>query len=175
MLSRSATLNNRQRKRRRPPTNARISARLATIEPASRSRINYARLDARLKRMVEKPTMVGMAVGIVENGRITFLNGYGETLEGSGEKVTPETVFRWASVSKGVASTMVAKLAEDGRLRFDQPVAAVAPSLHLPGRNELKATVGDVLSHGLAFIATPSITSWRRARTSPSCAERLRP
>ncbi|HEU4499818.1 MAG TPA: serine hydrolase domain-containing protein [Sphingomicrobium sp.] len=129
----------------------RIIAQLATVEPASRSRIDYARLDARLKRMVEKPTMVGMAVGIVENGRITFLSGYGETIEGSGEKVTPETVFRWASVSKGVASTMVAKLAEEGRLRFDQPVAAVAPSLHLPGRNELRATVGDVLSHRLGL------------------------
>ena len=101
--------------------------------------------------MVEKPTMVGMAVGIVENGRITFLNGYGETLEGSGEKVTPETVFRWASVSKGVASTMVAKLAEEGRLSFNEPVAEAAPSLHLPGRNELKATVGDVLSHRLGL------------------------
>ncbi|MFL6748371.1 MAG: serine hydrolase domain-containing protein, partial [Sphingomicrobium sp.] len=131
--------------------NARISAKLATVEPASRSRIDYARLDARLNRMVEKPTMVGMAVGIVENGRITFLNGYGETIEGSGEKVTPDTVFRWASVSKGVAATMVGKLAEEGRLRFDQPIATVAPSLHLPGRNEFKATVGDLLSHRLGL------------------------
>lgn len=131
--------------------NARASARLAMVEPASRSRIDYARLDRRLRQMADRPTMVGMAVGIVENGRITFLNGYGETIEGSGEKVTPETVFRWASVSKGVASTMVAKLAEDGRLSFDQPVAAVAPSLRLPGHNELKATVGDVLSHRLGL------------------------
>ena len=61
--------------------------------------------------------MVGLAVGIVESGRITFLSGYGETLAGSGEKVTPETVFRWASVSKGVAGTMVAKLAEQGQAR----------------------------------------------------------
>ena len=95
--------------------------------------------------------MVGMAVGIVENGRITFLSGYGETLEGSAEKVTPDTVFRWASVSKGVAATMVAKLEEQGRLSFDQPVASAAPSLHLPGRNELTATVGDVLSHRLGL------------------------
>ena len=130
---------------------AQTSARLALVEPASRSRIDYDKLDARLQRMVEKPTMVGMAVGIVENGRITFLNGYGETMEGSGEKVTPETVFRWASVSKGVAATMVAKLAEEGKLSFDQPVASVAPSLHLPGRNELVATVGDVLSHRLGL------------------------
>ena len=130
---------------------AQTSARLSLVEPASRSRIDYAKLDARLQRMIEKPTMVGMAVGIVENGRITFLNGYGETIEGSGEKVTPETVFRWASVSKGVAATMVAKLAEEGKLSFDQPVASVAPSLHLPGRNEMVATVGDVLSHRLGL------------------------
>ena len=130
---------------------ARISAHLAKVEPASRSRINYELLDARLRQMAERPNMVGLAVGIVENGRITFLNGYGETLEGSGEKVTPETVFRWASVSKGVASTMVAKLEEQGKLSFQQPVASVAPSLRLPGRNELTATVGDVLSHRLGL------------------------
>ena len=130
---------------------AQASKLLSRVEPASRRRIDYDRLDARLQRMAEKPTMVGMAVGIVENGRITFLSGYGETLEGSGEKVTPETVFRWASVSKGVASTMVAKLAEDGKLSIDQPVASVAPSLKLPGGNELRATVGDVLSHRLGL------------------------
>ena len=132
-------------------SNARISAHLATVEPASRSRVDYARLDARLRQMSERPNMVGMAVGIVENGRITFLNGYGETIEGSGEKVTPDTVFRWASVSKGVASTMVAMLEEQGKLSFEQPVASVAPSLRLPGRNELTATVGDVLSHRLGL------------------------
>ena len=126
-------------------------ARLATVSETARTNVNYAAIDARLKRLITKPAMVGMAVGIVENGRITFLNGYGETLEGSGEKVSPETVFRWASVSKGVAATMVAKLAEEGKLSFDQPVATVAPSLHLPGRNEMVATVGDVLSHRLGL------------------------
>ena len=130
---------------------AQSSAHLATVEPASRSRIDYARLDSRLRQMAARPNMVGMAVGIVENGRITFLNGYGETIEGSGEPVTPDTVFRWASVSKGVAATMVAKLEEQGKLSFHQPVASVAPSLHLPGRNELTATVGDVLSHRLGL------------------------
>ena len=55
---------------------------------------------------------------VVENARITYLSGYRETLEGSGEKVTPDTVFRWASVSKGVAGTMVAKLAEQGKIKL---------------------------------------------------------
>jgi beta-lactamase class C len=95
--------------------------------------------------------MVGMAVGIVENGRITFLNGYGETLAGSGERVTPQTVFRWASVSKGVAATMVAKLAEQGKVQLDAPVANYAPGLKLPAAAEYRATVSDLLSHRLGL------------------------
>ena len=94
---------------------------------------------------------VGLAVGVVENGRITFLKGYGETVAGSAEAVTPETVFRWASVSKGVAATMVAKLAEDGRLSFEAPIAKYATSLKLPGGAEYRATVGDLLSHRLGL------------------------
>nr|WP_294847875.1 serine hydrolase domain-containing protein [uncultured Sphingomonas sp.] len=130
---------------------SKTSLKLATVAPDKRQRINYAALDARLKRMVEKPNMVGMAVGIVENGRITFLNGYGVTQEGGRELVTPETVFRWASVSKGVAATTVAKLAEEGKINLDGPVSDVAPSLHLPGGNERVATVADVLSHRLGL------------------------
>jgi len=131
--------------------NRAASLRLAKVQPAARQRIDYARLDERLKRMVQKPTMVGMAVGIVENGKITFLSGYGETLEGSGEKVTPDTVFRWASCSKGVAATMVAKLAEQGKINLGAPVVNYAPGLKLPGGNEYRATVADALSHRLGL------------------------
>jgi len=95
--------------------------------------------------------MVGMAVGVVENGRITFLKGYGETLAGSGDAVTPETVFRWASVSKGLAATMVAKLSEDGKIDLNAPVSNYAPDLKLPNGNEHLATVGDLLSHRLGL------------------------
>ena len=124
---------------------------LAQVAPAARQRIDYARLDERLRRLAARPAMVGMAVGVVENGRITFLSGYGETLAGSGERVTPDTVFRWASVSKGVAATMVGKLAEAGKIRLDGPVVNYAPSLKLPGNAQYRATVSDLLSHRLGL------------------------
>ena len=130
---------------------AQTSARLVRVVRAKRDANDDGALDSRFRRMVEKPTMVGMAVGIVEHGRITFLSGYGETLEGSGEKVTPETVFRWASTSKGVAATMVAKLAQQGKLSMDQPIAGLAPTLKLPNRLEQQATMTDVLSHRLGL------------------------
>ena len=125
--------------------------KLASLSTASRRDIDYRLLDARLQQLMDKPAMVGLAVGIVENGRITFLKGYGETVEGSGDPVTPETVFRWASCSKGVAATMVAKLAEEGKIDLNAPVANYAPNLKLPNGNERMATVGDLLSHRLGL------------------------
>lgn len=125
--------------------------KLATVSLGDRKNIDYAALDHRLKLLAEKPVMVGMAVGIVENGRITFLSGYGETLEGSGEKVTPETVFRWASVSKGVAGAMIGKLAEQGKVNLFAPIANYETNLRLPGGAERVATVTDLMSHRLGL------------------------
>ena len=136
---------------RRAAQQAQTRAQLVQLAPAKRRDIDYAVLDARFRRLIAQPGMVGLSVGIVEQGRITFLSGYGETLAGSGEPVTPETVFRWASVSKGLAATMVAKLAEQGKFSLDQPVARLAPSLQLPNGNQTSATVVDLLSHRLGL------------------------
>src|SRR3954471_4356253 len=133
------------------PRIAAAHLKLASLSTSSRRDVDYRLLDSRLKQLMTKPAMVGLAVGGVENGRITFLQGYGETLAGSGDPVTPQTVFRWASVSKGVAATMVAKLAERGKIRLDAPVAQYAPDLKLPAGNENRATVADLLSHRLGL------------------------
>lgn len=125
--------------------------RLAALSTSAREDIDYAAIDRRLQRLMESRAMVGMAVGIVENGRITFLKGYGETLAGSGEPVTAETVFRWASVSKGVAASMVAKLAEQRKVDLNSPVVNYVPTLKLPAAAEYRATVGDMLSHRLGL------------------------
>ena len=63
----------------KPAAPAAANLQLASLSTASRRDVDYAALDARLKRLAEKPTVVGLAVGVVENGRITFLNGYGES------------------------------------------------------------------------------------------------
>lgn len=130
---------------------AKGNLRLASVSAEARRDVDYSLLDQRLQQLINKPAMVGLAVGVVENGRITFLHGYGETLAGSGDKVTPDTVFRWASVSKGVAGTMVAKLAEQGKIDLNAPVVNYAPSLKLPAGNEYRASVGDLLSHRLGL------------------------
>ena len=124
---------------------------LAKLSISDRHDVDYASLDARLRRMAARPNMVGLSVGVVERGRITFLSGYGETAAGSGEAVTPQTVFRWASCSKGLAATMIAKLAEQGKINLDAPVMHYEHSLRLPNGGEMHASVIDLLSHRLGL------------------------
>ena len=110
-------------------------------------KVDYERLDQRLRLAASKPDMVGMAVAVIENGEIAFVQGYGTTTATGSEPVTANTVFRWASLSKGVASTMIGVLADEGKLSLDEPVGRFQTSLKLPAGGEQLATVADILSH----------------------------
>jgi beta-lactamase class C len=117
----------------------------------SPARVDYRRFSARIAKLMQQPDMVGLAVATVEDGHLRFVHGYGETLAGSGDPVTANTVFRWASVSKGVASALVTKLAEERRLSLDAPVLAMGTTLTLPG-DARRVTVADLLSHRVGIV-----------------------
>jgi beta-lactamase class C len=97
--------------------------------------------------------MVGLAVGIVEDGEIRFIKGYGVTSAGTQDPVGVNTLFRWASVSKGVAGDMVAILADEHKLSLYDPLAKFGTSLRLPAGNENRATLSDLLSHRLGLFS----------------------
>jgi len=124
---------------------------LSTAGTSEPGRVDYRRLDSRIALLMQQKDFVGLAVAAVERGKVRFLRGYGETLAGSGDPITPDTVFRWASVSKGVASALVTKLAGEGRVSLEAPIEGLNTSLRLSpaGRN---VTVADVLSHRIGIV-----------------------
>lgn len=111
-----------------------------------RGRIDYRALDRKLVALAARPEMAGLAVAVVENGKLTFVRTYGVADTVSGAPVTPHTLFRWASVSKTATGAMAAKLAEDDRLDLDRPVAAWRTSLRLPGGAEARISLADLLA-----------------------------
>lgn len=116
--------------------------------------VDYRRLEDRIALLMAQPGMVGLAIGTIEGGEVRFTKAYGETRANSGDAITPDTVFRWASVSKGVASALITTLAETGKLPLETPLASLRTTLTLPG-DALRVTVADILSHrvGLAHNA----------------------
>jgi len=113
--------------------------------------IDYKRLDDRISQLAAREEIVGLAVAVIDHGKIAFANGYGVTERG-GTPVTDETVFRWASLSKGVAATEVAILADRHELNLTDTVSKFRTSLRLPGGGEHRATLEDVLSHRLGIV-----------------------
>lgn len=121
--------------------------RLPTEPGDWQGKINYLSLDRRIAALAARPEMAGLAVAIVEDGEIRFVQTYGVTDKRSGEQVTPQTVFRWASVSKGVAGSLAAKLSEEGRLDLDATLNRWQTSLMLPEEAMSRITLAQLMSH----------------------------
>lgn len=100
------------------------------------------------QRMVDGQKVPGLAMAIVQGGRVVSARGYGVTDVNQPETVDAHTVFRLASLSKSFASTAAAMLVTDGKLRWDSRVVDYYPTLQFSEpRAALQLTVADVLSH----------------------------
>ena len=90
----------------------------------------------------------GLAMAIVQNGRVLSARGYGVTDVADPQAIDSHTVFRLASLSKAFAGTMTGLLVNDGSLRWDSKVTDYVPSFQLsdPAATQ-RVTVADLLSH----------------------------
>lgn len=109
-------------------------------------RIDYPALEQQLSELSLRPEMAGLAVAVVEDGRISFVRTYGVTDRSTGTQVTSQTVFRWASVSKTATGMLAASLAEERQVDLDRPVADWRTSLRLPAGAESYVSLGQILS-----------------------------
>jgi beta-lactamase class C len=109
-------------------------------------RIDYDALDRDLTILSQRPEMAGLAVAVVEDGVVRFVRTYGVTDMSTRAPVTPETVFRWASVSKTATGAVAAKLVQDGALDLNQPLSNWQTSLRLPQGAESRITLEQLLS-----------------------------
>ena len=123
-------------------------ATAAATEPVD----STARIDALVAEAIASRAMPGASVAIVDEDGGIVSRHYGSASLDGGSEVTGATRFRIGSISKLITALAIMKLAEDGRLRLDAPVAPFVR--RLPGIERLPAsvTVRHLLNHtsGLA-------------------------
>ena len=109
-----------------------------------------AALPAIIAKNMKKTGVPGLAIAVVYDGKVRYLEGFGTRQVGKAGAVTADTVFALASVSKPISSTVVAaalskKLTKAG---WDDPVASSLPGFTLAdpwvGRH---VTVADLFGH----------------------------
>jgi len=82
-----------------------------------------------LQALVETNGVPGMGASVWRDGQVVWIGCAGWRDLEAREPVRRNTAFRLASVSKVIAATAAAKLAEEGRLDIDAPVGKTLPWL----------------------------------------------
>src|SRR5713101_6666962 len=85
-----------------------------------------ARVDAFVESQMRDAGIPGVALAIVEGDRAVHLRGFG-VADRSGRRVTPQTPFPIASLSKTFTALAVMQLVEAGQLALDAPVRRYIP------------------------------------------------
>ena len=101
-----------------------------------------------VRRALDFWQVPGAAVVIVRDGETIYLEGHGRKHTGRPDPVTPDTLFPLASCAKGFTSTLLAMLADEGKLAWDDPVRKHLPSFRLADpRADREVTLRDLLCH----------------------------
>lgn len=107
-----------------------------------------ADLDA-LAREAQKAWQVpGFSVVVIKDDKVVLLKGYGVRQNGKQQAVTPDTIFSIGSLTKAMTATALAKLVEQGKVKWDDPVRKHVPFFRLSDPlAERDVTIRDLLCH----------------------------
>src|SRR5690606_15170322 len=105
-----------------------LSAR--TPQPQTKAQapvLSEAYVDETAARVMAEYQIPGMAIAVVKDGNVVHMKGYGEREFGTGQAVTPTTLFKIASVSKNFTTAALARLVDEGKIAWDDPVKKHIP------------------------------------------------
>ncbi len=109
---------------------------------------NYQAFDAFVEQTREVYHVPGAVVGVVRDGDIVLLKGYGVRSLGRPDRVDPDTRFQIASNTKFMAAASAGVLVDAGRAGWDQPLVELDPGFRLatPGATA-QVSFRDLLAH----------------------------
>ncbi len=131
---------------------------------------DVAALPADLAAFIEserrRADVVGIAVSAFDREGLRFAGGLGYADLARGERVTPDTLFRAASITKLFTTTLVLQEIEAGRIALDDPVNQYLDPYTRPLRKD-GSPAGDVTIRHLLTHTSGLPVSWRGLEYGP--------
>src|SRR5688572_26586877 len=92
-----------------------------------------ARIDGVLKQAVDAKEVPGVVAMAATDKGLLYEGAVGpRALEAGAAAMTPDTVFRIASMTKAIATVAAMQLVEQGKLKLEDPVPTPDPALNSP-------------------------------------------
>ncbi len=121
----------------------------------SKEQTDYAgKLETYLKTQMERYKIPGLAIAIVRNGEIEYMNGFGKANDRN-DAVTPDTPFLLNSLSKSFTAIGIMQLAEEGKIDISDPVQKYIPWFKVASGQGREITIANLLyqTSGLSKIS----------------------
>ena len=100
-------------------------------KPHALDAARIAQIRAFLEDGMQKLEVPGLSFSLVQDGKVVHVGGLGVKELGKPAKVDADTLFIAASNTKALATLLLAKLADEGKLAWDQPVTQLYPTFKL--------------------------------------------
>ena len=105
-------------------------------------------LDGIVEDAMKRTGLPALAVGVVYKDKVIYAKGFGVREVGKPGKIDPDTVFLLASVSKPIASTIVAHLVGEGTVDWHGAAKGYNPAFALSDPYVTEhGTIADLMSH----------------------------
>ncbi len=99
--------------------------------PARLDSARIERIRSFLQQGMAALNIPGAAFGLLQDGKVIHVEGLGVRQHGRPAKVDADTLFMAASNTKPMTTLLLAALADEGKLRWDQPVTQLSPAFRL--------------------------------------------
>ncbi|MCY3831856.1 MAG: serine hydrolase, partial [Chloroflexi bacterium] len=103
--------------------------------------------DSWIRFTMHRKLQPGLALGIVYDGELLWGQGYGDADVEAKTKVTLDTRFRIASISKTFTAVAILQLRDAGELSLDDPVARYLDWFDLQFEGAPPITIRNLLTH----------------------------
>ena len=145
----------RRRCARRPRSAGRIPPAVFA-DPDRRAKLEQAfpEIDRLVTAFASTSRVPGIAYGVLIDGQLAHVGTSGVTDVAAKTPVTPDTVFRIASMTKSFTALAIMKLRDEGKLSLEDPAERYVPELAglaYPTADAPRITIRHLLSHAEGF------------------------
>ncbi|MEO6436749.1 MAG: serine hydrolase domain-containing protein [Tepidisphaeraceae bacterium] len=143
----------------------------APADRVSRLQAALPEIDQLFAAFAKSARVPGIAYGVLIDGQLVHTGSVGLRELATRSPITPDTVFRIASMTKSFTVLCILKLRDEGKLSLDDPAERYVPelaALKYPTADSPKLTIRHLVSHSEGF---PEDNPWGDQQLAVSEAE----
>jgi CubicO group peptidase (beta-lactamase class C family) len=111
---------------------------------AEEIKTDFRELEKTILEELKEKKVKGGVIAIIKGDAVVYSKGFGTSTIEANAPITTDSILRTASVGKMLTAAAVAKLADEGKLKFDEPIGSYVKGL---APKISKLTLQQLLSH----------------------------